>query len=78
MINIENTANKMADMTALVYQENLASALEQFETVYHDFFVAGTKGDDYARLYNDLDVNEIIGCLLSEAYNTGKGEYSND
>ena len=78
MEDIENKVNEMADITALVYQENLANALEQFETVYHDFFIAGTKGDDYARLHNDLDVNDIIGCLLSEAYNTGKGEYSND
>lgn len=74
-IDIEEKAKEMADKTAQTYQENLADALETFETLYHDFFIAGTEAQDYAKLHNDLDVNEIVNSLLSSAYDIGKGEY---
>lgn len=77
-IDIEKKANDFADKTASRYQKSLAEALERFETMYHDFFIAGTRGSDYARLYNDLDVNEIINGIMSLAYDTGKGEYDED
>lgn len=74
-IDVEKKAKEMADKTAQIYQENLANAMEMFETLYHDFFIAGTEAKDYAKLHNDLDVNEIINDLLSSAYDIGKGEY---
>lgn len=74
-IDVEKKAKEMADRTACTYQENLADAMEMFERIYHDFFIAGAEGKDYARLHNDLDVNEIVNDLLSSAYDIGKGEY---
>lgn len=77
-IDVEKKANEMADRTARIYQENLANAMETFETVYHDFFIAGAEGKDYAKSHNDLYVNEIVNDLLSTAYDIGKGEYDED
>ena len=77
-IDVEKKAKEMADKTARIYQENLADAMEKFETLYHDFFIAGTKAQDYAKLHNDLDVNEIVNDLLSSAYDIGKGEYDDE